>query len=97
MNYRTKTKKSIPKKVLKVALLSPIILILLFLILMSVKYSPTYVYRTITMNVADVYDYKNFENRKIKGAANTFHFEEKFEEAYIESLFDERVSNTGFN
>jgi CubicO group peptidase (beta-lactamase class C family) len=49
------------------------------------------------MNVADVYDYKNFENRVIKGATNTFHFEEKFEETYVESLFDERVSNSGFN
>ena len=79
------------KKILKIALLSPIILILLLLAFLSIKYSPTYVYRTITMNVADVYDYKNFENRVIKGSENSFNFEEKLEEAYIESVFDDRV------
>ena len=85
------------KKILKLALLSPLILILLLLTFLSIKYSPTYVYRIITMNVADVYDYKNFENRVIKGYKNSFNFEEKLEEAYVESLFDERVSNSGFN
>ena len=44
------------KKILKIALLSPIILILLLLAFLSIKYSPTYVYRTITMNLADVYE-----------------------------------------
>ena len=76
------------KRVFKIVIASPIILILLLLVILSVRYSPVYVYRTITMNVADVYDYKNFENRVIKGATNTFHFEEKFEETYVESLFD---------
>ena len=85
------------KKILKIALLSPIILILLLLAFLSIKYSPTYVYRTITMNVADVYDYKNFENRVIKGSENSFNFEEKLEEAYIESVFDDRVLKSGFN
>jgi len=85
------------KKILKLALLSPLILILLLLAFLSIKYSPTYVYRTITMNEADVYDYKNFENRVIKGSENSFNFEEKLEEAYVESLFDERVSNSSFN
>ena len=85
------------KKILKIALLSPIILILLLLAYLSIKYSPTYVYRTITMNVADVYDYKNFENRVIKGSENSFNFEEKLEEAYIESVFDDRVLKSGFN
>ena len=85
------------KKILKIALLSPIILILLLLAFLSIKYSPTYVYRTITMNVADVYDYKNFVNRVIKGSENSFNFEEKLEEAYIESVFDDRVSKSGFN
>ena len=49
------------------------------------------------MNVADVYDYKNFENRVIKGSENSFNFEEKLEEAYIESVFDDRVLKSGFN
>ncbi len=84
------------KKVFKIALLSPLILILLLLAFLSIKYSPTYVYRLVTMNVADVYDYKNFENRVIKGAKSFYSFEEKHEKDYIESLFDERVSQSGF-
>ena len=49
------------------------------------------------MNVADVYDYKNFENHEIKGtkSANTFISEPK--EKYVESLFEELVTKTGFN
>ena len=49
------------------------------------------------MNVADVYDYKKFENRVIKGTENFFSFEVKHDEAYVESLFDERVAHSGFN
>ena len=48
------------------------------------------------MNVADVYDYKNFENRDIKGAKSFYSFEKKNEETYIESLFNDRVSQSGF-
>jgi hypothetical protein len=84
------------KKVFKIALLSPLILIFLILAFLSVKYSPTYIYRLISMNVADVYDYKNFENRVIKSAKSFYSFEEKHEEAYVESLFDERVAQSGF-
>ena len=84
------------KKVFKITLLSPVILILLLLAFLSIKYSPTYVYRLVTMNVADVYDYKNFVNRVIKGTKSFYSFDEKHEEAYVESLFDERVSQSGF-
>ncbi|NRB61024.1 MAG: serine hydrolase [Winogradskyella sp.] len=85
------------KKVLKIVILSPIILVLLLLLILSIMYSPTYVYRTITMNVADVYDYQNFENRTINASTDTFQFEKKLEESYVESLFDERVASSGFN
>ena len=49
------------------------------------------------MNVADVYDYQNFENRQITASSNTFNFEKKINEAYIESLFYERISTSGMN
>lgn len=84
------------KKAFKVILLSPLMLILFLLAYLSIKYSPTYVYRLIKMNVADVYDYKNFENRDIKGAKSFYSFKKKNEETYIESLFNDRVSQSGF-
>ena len=85
------------KKAVKIVFLTPLIVVLLLLTILAIKYSPVYVYRLITMNVGDVYDYKNFNNREIQGSKNTFEFEEKLEEAYVESLFDERVANSGFN
>ena len=70
--------------------------VLFILILLSIQYTPTYVYRLITMNVADVYDYKNFENHRIQGAEHTNTFISKPKEKYIESLFEELVTKTGF-
>ncbi|GET20336.1 serine hydrolase domain-containing protein [Prolixibacter denitrificans] len=84
------------KKAIKIILLTPLVLILAALIVLSIMYSPTYMYRLITMNVADVYDYKNFENRKIEGSQDTFHFAKKLDEDYVESLFNDRVKNSGF-
>jgi len=84
------------KKAIKIILLTPVVLILAFLLVLSVMYSPTYMYRLITMNVADVYDYKHFENRKIEGSKDTFHYAKKLDENYVESLFHDRVKNSGF-
>ena len=85
------------RKKLKITFLTIMSFVLFLLILLSIQYTPTYVYRLITMNVADVYDYKSFENRKIKGAERTNTFISEPKEEYIESLFDELVTNTGFN
>mgnify|MGYP001817134611 FL=1 len=85
------------KKAFKIAIIIPFALIFLFLLFLSARYSPVYVYRLITMNVADVYDYKKFENRVIKGTKNFLRFEVKQDEAYVESLFDARVAKSGFN
>jgi hypothetical protein len=49
------------------------------------------------MNVADVYDYTNFENQVIKGAKITNIFISQPKEKYVESLFEELVNKTGFN
>lgn len=49
------------------------------------------------MNVATVYDYKNFENHTIKGAKTTNKFISQPKEKYVESLFEKLVTHTGFN
>ena len=85
------------RKKLKIIFLTILSSVLFLLILLSIQYTPTYVYRLITMNVADVYDYKNFEYHSIQGAEQTNTFISKPKEKYIESLFEEIVTNTGFN
>jgi hypothetical protein len=84
------------KKAIKIIVISPFLLIILFLVILSVKYSPVYVYRLVTMNMADVYDYKYFENRTIRGAAQTFNFKKQLDEGWVESLFSDRVRQSGF-
>ncbi len=85
------------KKAIKIIIITPIAAIILLAVVLSVMYSPTYLYRLITMNVADVYDYQNFENREIKGGNDVFNFAENHDEAYVESLFDDRVAQSGFS
>lgn len=83
------------KKIPRFTLLTFVSIILLALIVLAVKYSPVYVYRLITMNVADVYDYQHFENRSIKGSDDTFSFVSKPDKAYVESLFADKVMQSG--
>ncbi|NER16727.1 serine hydrolase domain-containing protein [Spongiivirga citrea] len=85
------------KRIFKTIIFTPFMVFIIALIVLSIKYSPTYVYRLITMNVADVYDYENFENRKIREAKSSNNFTSKPEEKYIESLFEGLVTKTGFN
>ena len=85
------------RKKLKIIFLTIFSLVLFLLALLSIQYTPSYVYRLITMNVADVYDYENFENQEIKGAKSTNTFISKPKEKYVESLFEELVTKTGFN
>ena|GEM_PF-222789 len=80
---------------LKLFLLIPVISILFILIFLSAKYSPIYVYRLVTLNLADVYDYQHFENRTIKGSEHAFQFIKRTEEAYVESLFYDRILSAG--
>ncbi|HPF51619.1 MAG TPA: serine hydrolase [Draconibacterium sp.] len=83
------------KKAIKIIFLTPVVLIVLALLVLSIKYSPTYVYRLITQNVADVYDYKKYENRVIEGSKDTFEFAKALDEEYVESLFQDRVERSG--
>ncbi|MCH7400076.1 beta-lactamase family protein [Belliella sp. DSM 107340] len=87
----------IKKRILSALLLSPFLILGVTVIFLSIRYSPTYVYRLITMNIADVYDYKHFENHKIRGAESANRFISQPKEEYIESLFDDLVTKTGFN
>ncbi|WP_345276017.1 serine hydrolase [Litoribaculum gwangyangense] len=85
------------KRCLKIISLTVLSFVLILLVILSIQFTPTYVYRLIRMNVPDVYDYKNFENHEIQGAksTNTFIFQHK--DKYVESLFSELVTKTGFN
>lgn len=85
------------KRIFRTILFTPFIIIGIVLIILSIQYSPTYVYRLIAMNVATVYDYKNFENHKINGAKNTNTYISQPKEKYVESLFNKLVTSTGFN
>lgn len=84
------------KRIVIIIFLSPLVLLIVALIVLSVMYSPTYVFRLITQNVADVYDYQLYENRVINGSSDTFRFTKKLDEAYVESLFADRVEHSGF-
>jgi CubicO group peptidase (beta-lactamase class C family) len=63
----------------------------------SIQFSPTYAIRLLTLHVADVADYKHFENRVIEPAQSTDSFEYQLDEAYVESLFENRLSHSGFD
>ncbi len=84
------------KRTIIIIAILPLVLLILILTILSIKYSPVYVYRLITQNVADVYDYKLYENRNIKGSDSVFQFIDKQESGYIEGLFQERISDSGF-
>jgi hypothetical protein len=85
------------KKIILIIVLTPFILTVLLLIILSVKYSPVYVYRLVTQNVADVYDYKKYESRVIEGSKKPYQFAKKLDEEYVESLFQDRVERSGFS
>jgi CubicO group peptidase (beta-lactamase class C family) len=82
-------------RIFKLILGSLLLVVVIFFTYMSVKYSPVYVYRLITQNVADVYDYGYYQNRDIKGSESTNHFAKNIDEEYVESLFHDRVIQSG--
>lgn len=84
------------KKVFSFLFLLPVTLVLLLILFLSIKYSPVYLYRLITQNVADVYDYQLYENRIIQASDDKFDFVYQPDEAYVQSLFQERVEGYGF-
>ena len=84
------------KKSIKIIALAPVIILVLFVAVLAIKFSPKYVYRLITQNVADVYDYQLYENRTIKGADSTFEFIKSPDSSFVEGLFKDRVANSGF-
>lgn len=68
-----------------------------FALLLSIQYSPTYVFRLVTMHVADINDYQFFPKRSIEKSSSPSKFQSKSREQYIESLFDRRLEVSGFN
>ena len=85
------------KRILKTIVFTPFIVLGIVILILSIQFSPAYVYRLITMNVATVYDYTNFENREIRGAISTQAFVSQPKEQYVESLFQKLVTHTGFS
>jgi CubicO group peptidase (beta-lactamase class C family) len=72
-------------------------LIILVTVVLAARYSPRYVYRLVKYNVADVFDYKHFENRVMEAADSTFSFTPGIDENYVESLFRDKVVSYGFS
>ena len=85
------------KRAIKIILLTPLIVLILFILVLSIRFSPVYVYRLIMQNVPDVYDYQLYENRTVQGSDSAFQFYEAPQEAFVESLFNDRVEQSGFN
>jgi len=81
------------KKIIKIILVAPLVILLLFVIGLSIKFSPTYVYRLAKMNVPDAYDYKNFHNRTIAPSNDTFEFHRAIDSQYVERLFEDKVEH----
>ncbi len=86
----------IMKTIIKTLLVSPLLLIVVFLAGLSVKYSPVYVYRLIILNMPDVDDYRHFNNRQVKAATTAMPFEAALRDAYVEEWFQNRVERSGF-
>ncbi len=64
---------------------------------LSIQYSPGYVYRLVRYNVADVFDYKFFKNNSLTPSQQPKAFPKQLKEAYVESLFADKVMSTGCN
>jgi len=85
------------RTLIKYSILTVVSSVLFILTLLSIQYTPTYVYRLISMNIPDVYDYKNFINNKIHGSKSSKKFMTQLQEPYVESLFAELVTKNGFD
>ena len=84
------------KKVISILLFLSVALVLMLLIFLSIKYSPVYLYRLITQNVADVYDYQYYENRIIQASEDSFDFVYSPDKEYVKTVFQDRVEQSGF-
>jgi len=83
------------KKIIKYSLATLVLIPIIFLVVLSIVYNPTYVYRLVSYNVGDVYDFKHFKNRTINTNDSTFYFPKKLDEDYVESLFVDEINNSG--
>jgi CubicO group peptidase (beta-lactamase class C family) len=83
------------KKIFKYIIIILVLIPIAFLTILSIVYNPTYVYRLVRLNIGDVYDYKCFEHRVIKTNDTAFYFPKKLDEDYVESLFIDKINNSG--
>ena len=84
-------------KKLAISLIASLCFLVITLALyLSIQYSPTYLYRLVSMHVADVYDYQYFYNRTIRGSGDVPALRNSHMDDYIESLFEKRLEVSGF-
>ncbi len=88
--------QNVMKKILKYVIVILVLIPIVLLTILSIVYNPTYVYRLVAYNVGDVYDYKHFENRVIETNDSVYYFQKKLDEEYVESLFVDKINNSGF-
>ncbi len=62
--------------------------IVIAIITYSFIYSPEYVLRALMWGDSDVYDYQKFPERVMEQGSEIFYFEEKLDEARINSMFE---------
>jgi CubicO group peptidase (beta-lactamase class C family) len=85
------------KKVIKYTIATLVLIPVSFLVVLSIVYNPTYVYRLVFHNVGDVHDYKYFEKRTISTNDSVFYFHKQLNEEYVESLFVDKINSSGCN
>ena len=65
-----------------------LVVIVIAIITYSFIYSPEYVIRALMWGDSDVYDYQKFPERVMEQGSEIFYFEEKLDEARINSMFE---------
>jgi len=87
----------INKKIFAKILVKTIALLLIFFLILSIKYSPVYVYRLVTIHFADAYNDHYLENRISKGNENEHKLKKKPDSAFVDSIFVNRVLQSGLD
>ncbi len=65
------------------------LLVVTVLLVASLIYPPTYVFRLLRWGVADVGDYQRFPGRQLEASQTPFSFRQGLDEARIQGLFEE--------
>jgi len=83
--------------IIKRASVFALIVLFLFFAYLMISYSPTYIYRYAFWTPPGNEDLQKFPSREIKNPDIVFHFKEKLNEDYVESLFEDKFRFIGVN